>query len=230
MSSRSLTPDGYARARRVLMRRDPVLGAAIKRIGPCGMADRQRKDHLSALVGAIVSQQLSTKAAATIFSRFVALFPDGAIPAAEAISALDDQALRGVGLSGQKVSYLRDLCARLADGRLLLDELEHLDDETVIERLVAVKGFGRWTAEMFLMFRLHRPDVLPVGDLGIVNAIQRMYGLRKRPDARRILKLGEAWRPYRSVASWYLWQTLKNEPLSTAAGKPLRSRSASRAR
>jgi DNA-3-methyladenine glycosylase II len=230
MSSRSLTPEGYARARRVLMRRDPVLGAAIKRIGPCGMADRQRKDHLSALVGAIVSQQLSTKAAATIFGRFVALFPEGAIPDAHAITALDDRALRGVGLSGQKVSYLRDLCARLADGRLVLDELEHLDDEEVIAKLVAVKGFGRWTAEMFLMFRLHRPDVLPAGDLGIVNAIQRMYGLRTRPDARRILKLGEAWRPYRSVASWYLWQTLRNEPLSTAAGKRPRSQSASRAR
>ncbi len=230
MSSRSLTPEGYARARRVLMRRDPVLGAAIKRIGPCGMADRQRKDHLSALVGAIISQQLSTRAAATIFSRFVALFPGGTIPSAQAIDTLDEEVLRGVGLSAQKVSYLRDLCARLADGRLVLDELEHLDDEQVIERLMAVRGFGRWTAEMFLMFRLHRPDVLPAGDLGIVNAIQRMYGLRKRPDARRILKLGEAWRPYRSVASWYLWQTLKNEPLSTAAGTRSQSRRASRAR
>ncbi len=116
--------------------------------------------------------------------------------------------LRGVGLSGQKVGYLRDLCARIGDGRLRLDELDALPDELVIERLTAVKGFGRWTAEMFLMFRLHRPDVLPAGDLGIVNAIQRLYGLRKRPDAKRVLKIGEAWRPYRSVASWYLWQTL----------------------
>jgi DNA-3-methyladenine glycosylase II len=94
----------------------------------------------------------------------------------------------------------------------------------VIERLISVKGFGRWTAEMFLMFRLHRPDVLPAADLGIVNAVQRLYGLRKRPDAKRIRKIGEAWRPYRSVASWYLWQTLKNEPLSTAARSPRRSR------
>jgi DNA-3-methyladenine glycosylase II len=116
--------------------------------------------------------------------------------------------LRSVGLSGQKVGYLRDLCARIADRRLELDELEGLEDDQVVERLTSVKGFGRWTAEMFLMFRLHRPDVLPVGDLGIVTAIQRLYGLRKRPDAKRILKIGEAWRPYRSVASWYLWQTL----------------------
>ncbi len=225
-----MTPADYEKARRVLMRRDPTLAAAIRRIGPCGMADRQRKDHLSALVGAIVSQQLSTKAAATIFGRFVALFPDNHIPDAAAIAAQSDAALRGVGLSGQKVGYLRDLSARIAAGRLNLDELDALPDETVIERLTAVKGFGRWTAEMFLMFRLHRPDVLPAGDLGIVNAIQRLYRLRKRPDAKRVLKIGEAWKPYRSVASWYLWQTLRNEPLSRAATSPPRSRSKSRAR
>ena len=205
----ALTPEGYAKARRWLMRKDPILGAAIKSIGACGMAERQRQDHLSALVSAIVSQQLSTKAAATIFGRFVALFPDNHIPDAAAIAAQTDAALRAVGLSGQKVGYLRDLSARLMDGRLRLDELEDLVDEEVIQRLVAVKGFGRWTAEMFLMFRLHRPDVLPAADLGIVVAIQRLYRLRERPDAKRVLKIGEAWRPYRSVASWYLWQTLR---------------------
>jgi DNA-3-methyladenine glycosylase II len=226
----SLTPDGYAKARRYLMRRDPILGAAIKKIGACGMADRQRTDHLSALVGAIVSQQLSTKAAATIFGRFVALFPDGHITDAAAIAGHSDAVLRSVGLSGQKVGYLRDLSARLMDGRLNLDELDALPDEAVIEKLVAVKGFGRWTAEMFLMFRLHRPDVLPGGDLGIVVAIQRLYRLRKRPDAKRVLKFGEAWRPYRSVASWYLWQTLKNEPLSKAESTPRPSPRKSHAR
>ena len=220
LSPQPLSSEGYARARRHLMRRDPILGAAIKSIGACGMADRQRKDHLSALVGAIVSQQLSTKAAATIFGRFVALFPDNQIPDAAAIAAQSDAVLRSVGLSGQKVSYLRDLSARLMDGRLRLEELDALPDAEVIERLVAVKGFGRWTAEMFLMFRLHRPDVLPSGDLGIVVAIQRLYRLRKRPDAKRVLKIGEAWKPYRSVASWYLWQTLKNEPLETKNSKP----------
>ncbi len=226
----ALSSEGYARARRHLMRRDPILGAAIKSIGACGMADRQRKDHLSALVGAIVSQQLSTKAAATIFGRFVALFPDSEIPDAAAIAAQSDAVLRSVGLSGQKVGYLRDLSARLMDGRLRLEELDALPDAEVIERLVAVKGFGRWTAEMFLMFRLHRPDVLPSGDLGIVVAIQRLYRLRKRPDAKRVLKIGEAWKPYRSVASWYLWQTLKNEPLSKAAGSPAPSPRKSRVR
>jgi DNA-3-methyladenine glycosylase II len=204
-----VTPREYEKARRLLMRRDPVLGAAVKRIGACGLAERQRKDHLTALIGAIVSQQLSTQAAATIFGRFVALFPQGAIANAADIDRLDDRTLRGVGFSSQKVGYLRDLCARIADGRLNLGELDELPDEHVIDRLVAVKGFGRWTAEMFLMFRLHRPDVLPVADLGIINAVQRLYRLRKRPDAKRLLEIGEAWRPYRSVACWYLWQTLR---------------------
>ena len=210
-----MTPAEYARARRLLMRRDPILGAAIKRIGPCGMAERQRSDHLTALVGAIVSQQLSTRAAATIFGRVRALVPDGEVLSAAHISALSDASLRGAGLSGQKVGYLRDLCARIIDGRLQLDELEALPDEVVVERLVAVKGFGRWTAEMFLMFRLHRPDVLPVGDLGIVNAVKRLYRLRKPPAPKRLLQIGEAWRPYRSVASWYLWQTLREESPTT---------------
>ena len=124
-----MTPADYDKARRLIMRRDPVLGAVVKRIGPCGMAARQRNDHLTALVGAIVSQQLSTKAAATIFGRFVALFPDGEIPGAAAIHALEDDVLRGVGLSGQKVGYLRDLCARIGDERLRLDELDALPDD-----------------------------------------------------------------------------------------------------
>jgi DNA-3-methyladenine glycosylase II len=134
MPANSLTAEDYARARRILMRRDPVLATAIKAIGPCRMADRQRKDHLTALTGSIVSQQLSTKAAATIFGRFVALFPDTPL-SAPAILAVDDATLRGVGLSGQKVRYLRDLCERIVDGRLVLDEIEALDDEAVIERL-----------------------------------------------------------------------------------------------
>jgi DNA-3-methyladenine glycosylase II len=202
----ALSPEGYEKARRHLMRRDPLLGAAIKAIGPCGMAERQRKDHLSALVGAIVSQQLSTKAAATIFGRFVALFPDNHIPDAAAIAAHSDEVLRSVGLSGQKVGYLRDLSARLIDGRLQLDELESLPDEAVIERLVAVKGFGRWTAEMFLMFVLNRPDVLPVDDLGLREGVREIYKLPERPSPKEVIELGEAWRPFRSIATWYIWR------------------------
>jgi DNA-3-methyladenine glycosylase II len=204
----SLTPDGYARASRLLARRDPVLGNVIRCIGPCRLAAGQSLDHLTALVFAIACQQLSTKAARTIFGRFTDLFPEGVIADSGAIDALGDDTLRGVGFSGQKVGYLRDLCARIRDGRLRLNELDALADEEVIARLTAVRGFGRWTAEMFLMFRLHRPDVLPADDLGIVKAVQRLYGLRKPPDAKRVLRMGEAWRPYRSVASWYLWRTL----------------------
>jgi DNA-3-methyladenine glycosylase II len=207
VTSTSLTPEGYARARRALMRRDPLLGALIKTIGACGLAGRQHTDHLSALAESIISQQLSSKAAATIYGRFRGLFSDGVITAA-GIAALDDGTLRGVGLSGQKLRYLRDLTARISDGSLKLDALETLSDEAVIERLTAVKGFGRWTAEMFLMFRLHRPDVLPVGDLGILKAVQKLYRLRKHPDPKRLLEIGESWRPYRSVACWYLWRSL----------------------
>jgi DNA-3-methyladenine glycosylase II len=223
-----MTTSEYEKARRLLLRRDRVLGIAIKQIGPCGMAARQHTDHLTALVRSIVGQQLSSKAAATIFGRFRALFPEGVI-AAPALAAIDDLTLRSVGLSGQKIGYLRDLCARIADGRLQLDELETLPDEEVIERLITVKGFGRWTAEMFLMFRLHRPDVLPVGDLGILTAVQRLYRLRQRPKPERLTKIGEAWRPYRSVACWYLWQTLQTPVVrpavsDKAAGSRPRSR------
>lgn len=182
----------------------------VRAVGPCLLAERQRADHLTALVSAIVSQQLSTQAAATIFKRVLALFPGQMIPHARALAGIDDATLRSVGLSGQKVGYLRDLCARIDDGRLRLDELELLPDEAVVARLTAVKGFGPWTAHMFLMFRLHRPDVLPVGDLGIVKAVERLYRLRKRPDAQRLLAIGEPWRPYRTVASWYLWRSLSD--------------------
>jgi DNA-3-methyladenine glycosylase II len=123
-----------------------------------------------------------------------------------------DDDLRGVGYSRQKIGYLRDLCRHVQDGTLDLAHIEDLPDEEVIARLTQVKGIGRWSAEMFLMFRLHRPDVLPVGDLGIVNAIRRQYRLRKTPTAERMRKIGRAWEPYRSVACWYLWRSLDNEP------------------
>ena len=202
-----MTPDDYARARRLLLRRDPVLAVVIRRHGACGLAEAQRADHFSALVRAITFQQLSTKAASTIYGRLVALMPDST-PTAVALAAVSDEELRTAGISRQKGSYLRDLCAKVSSGALDLDALGDMDDERVITALTQVKGIGRWSAEMFLMFRLHRPDVLPVGDLGIVTAVQKVYGLRKKPNGDRIRKFGESWRPYRSVASWYLWRTL----------------------
>jgi DNA-3-methyladenine glycosylase II len=206
-----VTPDDYARARRLLLRRDPLLAAVIRRHGACGLAAAQRADHFSALVRAITFQQLSTKAASTIYGRLVALMPDGT-PTAIALAAVGEDHLRTAGISRQKGSYLRDLCAKVSSGALDLDTLDKMDDEQVITALTQVKGIGRWSAEMFLMFRLHRPDVLPVGDLGIITAVQKVYGLRKKPNADRIRKIGEAWRPYRSVASWYLWRALEAKP------------------
>jgi DNA-3-methyladenine glycosylase II len=200
----------YTKARRLLARRDPVLRELIQRHGDCGLADSQHTDPFTALVHAIISQQLSSKAAATIAARFAALF-DG-VPTPAQAAAKPDAALRGVGLSGQKLGYLRDLCRRIGDGSLPLHALEQMTDEDVITSLTRVKGIGRWTAEMFLMFRLHRPDVLPVGDLGIVKAVQRAYRLRKAPTPDRLIRIGESWRPYRSIACWYLWASLDNAP------------------
>lgn len=188
------------------------MAALIRRHGACGLAAAQRADHFSALVRAITFQQLSTKAASTIYARMVASMPEGH-PTPQALGALTDEQLRAAGISRQKSIYLRDLCEKVLSGALNLDGLEAMSDEEVIAALVHVKGIGRWSAEMFLMFRLHRPDVLPVGDLGIVNAIQKAYRLRKRPNAERIMKIGEAWRPYRSVACWYLWRSLDNAPV-----------------
>jgi len=204
-----VTPDDYARARRLLLRRDPVLAAVIKKHGACGLASAQRTDHFSALVRAITGQQLSTKAASTIYARLAALMPGGVTPAG--LSTLTVEQMRAVGMSRQKIAYFRDLCDKALSGVVALDSLESMTDDEVIAALTQVKGIGRWSAEMFLMFRLHRPDVLPVDDLGIVNAVKNVYGLRKRPTADRIRKIGDAWRPYRSVASWYLWRTLDNE-------------------
>ena len=201
----------YSKARRILARRDPILRDLMRRHGPCGLADSQHTDPFQALVHAIISQQLSTKAAATIAGRVDALL-DG-LPMPARVAAVSDAHLRSAGLSGQKVSYLRDLCARIADGSLPLEALDRMPDEEVIAALTRVKGIGRWTAEMFLMFRLHRPDVLPVGDLGIVKAVQRAYRLRTVPSPTRLLRLGESWRPYRSVACWYLWASLSNVPV-----------------
>lgn len=196
------------RARTHLKRVDPVMARVMERVGPYRPANRTGGTHLEALIRAIVFQQLSGKAAATIHGRFVALFPDGA-PTAQRIAALSDETLRGVGLSRQKIGYLRDLAARVQSGDLPLDHVESLGDAELIAHLVQVKGIGRWTAQMFLMFKLGRPDVLPDLDLGIQNAIKRAY--RKRKCAPKdVLRIGACWSPYASIACWYLWRSLDN--------------------
>ncbi|MDB4915671.1 MAG: HhH-GPD family protein [Gemmatimonadetes bacterium] len=192
-----------------LKRVDPVLAGVIARVGPCRLEASRKGTHYDALVRSIVFQQLSGKAASTIHGRFRALFPANR-PRAELVLSAADELLRGAGLSRQKMGYLRDLSARVADGSLPLAHLGRLSDDAIIEHLVQVKGIGRWTVQMFLMFRLGRPDVLPELDLGVQNAIHKAYGLEKRPTPKDVLRIGEKWRPYASVASWYLWRSLEN--------------------
>ena len=206
-----MTPEEFAKARRMLMRRDPVLAPVIKKHRERSLLDRPIMDPFPALARVITGQQISTKAAATIYGRLAALMPEGMSPGA--MLALTDEQFRQAGMSRQKIVYLRDLAAKIVSGELPAHSLHELTDDEVIEAIVKVKGLGRWSAEMFLMFRLHRPDVLPVDDLGIVNAVHRLYRLRKKPTADRLRKIGELWRPYRTVACWYLWRSLENTPV-----------------
>ncbi|MEP7064755.1 MAG: DNA-3-methyladenine glycosylase [Gemmatimonadota bacterium] len=194
---------------------DPVLASIIERVGPSRFARPTSGSHLDALVRSIVSQQLSTSAAATIYSRLVALVgvPE---PLPRHWLALDDPDLRAAGLSRQKISYIRDLARHVQDDALPMAKLHEMSDDDVIEALTAVKGIGVWTAQMFLMFRLGRPDILPVLDLGIRNAFRRAYRLRKEPTAKRMFAIAKPWAPYRSVASWYLWQSLELPPIGSA--------------
>lgn len=202
------------------MRRDPVLAAIIKQHGACGLgAVRDRFDHFEMLVRAIVFQQLSTKAATTIHQRLIECMPGGT-PTPPALEALTEAQLRAAGISRQKAGYLRDLCTKVGSGTVPLDAVDGMTDEEVITALTQVKGIGRWTAEMFLIFRLQRPDVLPLNDLGIVNAIHKAYRLRKKPTPERIRRIGEPWRPYRSVASWYLWRSLEPPSLKPRPASP----------
>jgi DNA-3-methyladenine glycosylase II len=197
------------------MRRDPILAPVIRTHRARSPLDAPALEPFPALVRTITAQQISTKAAATIHGRLVALMPESVSPTT--LLGLTDAQMRQAGLSRQKTMYLRDLAAKVLSGELPVHALHELEDEAVIDAIVKVKGLGRWSAEMFLMFRLRRPDVLPVDDLGIVNAIQRLYGLRKRPKPDRIRKIAEAWRPYRTIACWYLWRSLENTPVDPPA-------------
>lgn len=207
-----------AKARKELAAADPTMAALIERVGKIDIATRlQRRqeerpaDAYGALLRAIVGQQLSTKAARTIYLRVLDLF-GGTTPTPEQLLDASEEDLRAAGLSGRKAEYVRDLAAHVLSGELELDRLERLEDEQVIEEIVAVRGLGRWTAEMFLLFHLQRPDVLSGGDLGIRKAIQVEYGLKEMPPPKRVLEIGEPWRPHRSLASLYLWESLAAVP------------------
>lgn len=199
----------YGPSVRHLKRVDPVLARVIEVVGPCRVQVRAEGTHFEALARAIVFQQLSGKAARTIFDRFTALFPDNA-PRPELLSSLSDEQLRAAGLSRQKIGYLRDLSSKVLDGAVPLDAVDAMEDDDLIAHLVQVKGIGRWTAQMFLMFRLGRRDILPELDLGIQNAIKRAYRMRKRPTPKQVQRIGAKWSPHSSVASWYLWRSLEN--------------------
>jgi DNA-3-methyladenine glycosylase II len=192
---------------------DPVMAALVRRIGPLDHAARRRgrpDDAYGSLVRTIVGQQLSTKAARTIYTRLAALFGDRPPTPAELLAA-EDEVLREVGLSRQKIGYLRDLAARVRSGELELHALQELTDEEVSREITAVKGLGRWSADMFLIFHLRRPDVLPVGDLGIRRAVERTYGLPGLPDQDTLRSIAGPWRPHRTLASLYLWESLDTD-------------------
>jgi DNA-3-methyladenine glycosylase II len=187
-----------------LKKSDPILSAIIERVGPCRMEFGPPEFH--SLAEAIVYQQLNGKAAVTIFKRFAALAGEPLVP--ERILKLTDAQLRSVGLSKQKSSYLKDMARRAARGELDFSRLPEMTDDEVIKHLTQVKGVGVWTAHMFLMFTLRRPNVLPTGDYGIQMAIKKHYKKRKMPKPEMMAKIAKSWEPYRSVACWYLWRSL----------------------
>jgi DNA-3-methyladenine glycosylase II len=186
---------------------DPVMAEVIGQVGSYKGWPASQGTHFDAVARSIVFQQLSGRAAGTIHGRFQGLY-GGRTPLPAELATTSDEQLRAIGLSRQKSAYLKDLGARVTSGDLPIETLHELSDEEIITALTQVKGIGRWTAQMFLMFRLGRPDVLPDLDLGIQKGIQRAYRLRKLPPPERVKKIGAKWAPYRTIASWYLWRLL----------------------
>jgi DNA-3-methyladenine glycosylase II len=225
-----LSPTQLRRAAAHLRRSDPVMAAIVRRVGPCRIQRHRGGTTFWYLTRAILRQQISGMAAAAIERKLCERF--GPAPTPAHFIGASDADLRGVGLSRQKAAYLRDLARKASDG-LPLERLARMKEERVVEVVTSVKGIGRWTADMLLMFRMGRPDVLPTGDYGIQKAIQTAYRTRGLPRPKRILRLGEAWRPYRTIASWYLWRSLeaakpRARPRARAASASARARRRSR--
>jgi DNA-3-methyladenine glycosylase II len=202
MRRRPLPYDAEA-ARTHLMKADPVMRGIVKRVGP--LAIETRGEPYEALLRSVLYQQLAGAAAAAIERRFLALFDDQ-IPSPPQLAVVSDEALRAAGLSRQKASYLRSIGEHFASGELDNRALRRAPDDQVIEDVTRIKGVGRWTADMLLIFCLGRPDVLPVGDLGVRNSMQKAYRLEDPPDAETMERIAECWRPYRSAGTWYLWR------------------------
>jgi DNA-3-methyladenine glycosylase II len=194
---------------------DPVMAELVERLGRLSLETRRRGrprvDSYGMLLRSVVGQQVSARAAAIIYGRVLDLF-DGATPTPAQLLAVEPQRLREAGLSGRKVSYIRDLAGQIESGALCLDRLAELSDADVVAEISAIRGFGVWSAQMFLIFQLERPDVLPTGDLGIRRAVQFEYGFDQLPDHDQLVAIAEPWRPHRSLASIYLWESLHNTP------------------
>lgn len=188
--------------------RDPKMANVIEKVGPFRLG--RNRNYFVVLCRSIVSQQISTAAAETIYTRFQKLF-DGHVPTPERVAGVKDAPLRAAGLSRQKSAYLKDLSHRFLDGTIRPRQLNYLGNEEVIDRLTLVHGIGRWTAEMFLIFSLNRLDVLPVDDLGLRVAVQNIYGMKARPDAKRLRAIGGKWNPLQTVATWYAWRSLNTD-------------------
>ena len=194
------------KALRYLSKRDSKLGAIIKSVGDYTI--EIRPEPFRSLVEAIIYQQLAGRAADTIYGRFLRIYHNR-FPSPQRILATSEAELRAAGLSRQKISYIKDLANHVHDGRLLLERIHEMNDSEVAEQLVQVKGIGRWTADMFLIFCLARPDVLPVGDLGLKRAMMVTYGLPELPLPAQMAEIATPWKPYSSVATWYMWKSLE---------------------
>ncbi len=189
-----------------IARRDRVMAGLIERVGPAKLRSRRQPDAFGALVRAIAHQQLAGAAAAAILGRFLAMFDGHLTP--EAVLAMPEARIRSAGMSGAKATSIRDLATKVVDGTVPLKRLGRLSDDEIVERLSQVRGIGRWTAEMFLIFQVGRLDVWPVDDLGVRKGYQIAYGLNEMPKPKELMALGERFRPYRSIAAWYCWQAV----------------------
>ncbi|HEY9606822.1 MAG TPA: DNA-3-methyladenine glycosylase [Allocoleopsis sp.] len=189
---------------------DPILGQLIQQIGSCQLHQNELEgDLFFCLSRSILHQQLSTKVAQVIHERFLQLYPDTQVPLAQDVLDTPNEVLRRVGISRPKISYLKDLAHHSLNGLPTLEELEAMDDESIIKTLTPVKGIGRWTVQMLLIFRLKRLNVLPVDDLGVRAGIRKLYNLEALPDRKMTEHFGQKWTPYCSIASWYLWRSLE---------------------
>ena len=211
-----MTPQTHAHLAKV----DPVIGRLIQSVGPCPLTPLPDRSPFEALIRAVAHQQLNGTAAETILRRFLALFPGDRFPLPEEVAAVPDDAIRAAGFSRSKLAAIRDICAKTLSGVVPDREaLAALPDEEIIQRLTECRGVGRWTVEMFLMFTLGRPDVLPVDDFGVRNGYRIAYGLEEMPSPKALLAAGECWRPHRTTASWYLWRAV-DLSREVAAAKP----------